>query len=81
MQSEDGEDRSKAELEYVGMGSVFTVIFNTAFVHLPRAFQSAIATIFRIGIDSDRLRPYTKHAEWYSFLLVFAAAMWVVVYR
>ena len=39
------------------------------------------ATIFRHGIDSDRLRPYTKHAEWYFFPLVFAAAFWVVVYR
>jgi len=36
------------------------------------------ATIFRHGIDSDRLRPYTKHAEWYFFPLVFAAAIWVV---
>jgi hypothetical protein len=39
------------------------------------------ATIFRHGIDSDRLRPYTKHAEWYFFPLVFAAAIFVVVYR
>ncbi len=39
------------------------------------------ATIFRHGIDSDRLRPYTKHAEWYFFPLVFAAAIWVVVSR
>jgi hypothetical protein len=39
------------------------------------------ATIFRHGIDSDRLRPYTKHAEWYFFPLVFAAAIWVVIYR
>jgi len=35
----------KLKMEYVGMGSVFTVIFKTAFVHLPRASQSAIATI------------------------------------
>jgi len=39
------------------------------------------ATIFRHGIDSDRLRPYTKHAEWYFFPLVFAAAIFVIVYR
>ena len=39
------------------------------------------ATIFRHGIDSDRLRPYTKHAEWYFFPLVFTAAIWVVVTR
>lgn len=39
------------------------------------------ATIFRHGIDSDRLRPYIKHAEWYFFPLVFVAAIWVGVYR
>ncbi len=39
------------------------------------------ATIFRHGIDSDRLRPYTKHAEWYFFPLVFAAAIWFVAHR
>jgi hypothetical protein len=39
------------------------------------------ATIFRHGIDSDRLRPYTKHAEWYFFPVVFAAAMCLVFYR
>ena len=37
------------------------------------------ATIFRNGIDSDRLRPFTKHAEWYFFPLVFAAAIWVIL--
>lgn len=39
------------------------------------------ATIFRHGIDSDRLRPYTKHAEWYFFPIVFVAALWVVFFR
>jgi len=39
------------------------------------------ATIFRHGIDSDRLRPLTKHAEWYFFPVVFAAAMWTVFGR
>jgi hypothetical protein len=36
------------------------------------------ATIFRHGIDSDRLRPLTKHAEWYFFPVVFAVALWTV---
>ena len=66
MQREDRADRSKAELDYVGMGSVFTASFKPAFAHLSRASQSAIATIFRHGIDSD------------FFPLVFVAAMWVV---
>jgi hypothetical protein len=39
------------------------------------------ATIFRHGIDSDRLRPFTKHAEWYFFPLVFAAAVCAVLWR
>ena len=39
------------------------------------------ATIFRHGIDSDRLRPFAKHAEWYFFPVVFAAALWVVLFR
>lgn len=39
------------------------------------------ATIFRHGIDSDRLRPLTKHAEWYFFPVVFAAALWTVFGR
>lgn len=39
------------------------------------------ATIVRHGIDSDRLRPFTKHAEWYFFPVVFAAALWTVFGR
>ena len=37
------------------------------------------ATMFRHGIDSDRLRPMVKRAEWYFFHLVFAAASWALV--
>lgn len=36
------------------------------------------ATVFRHGIDSDRLRPMVKHAEWYFFPLVFVVALWTV---
>lgn len=39
------------------------------------------ATIFRHGIDSDRLRPSVRHAEWYFFPVVFAAALWVAICR
>ena len=39
------------------------------------------ATIFRHGIDSDRLRPAVKHAEWYFFPAVFAVALWAVFLR
>lgn len=35
------------------------------------------ATVFRLSIDSDRLRPLFKHAEWHYFWYVFAVAMWV----
>ena len=37
------------------------------------------ATVFRHGIDSDRLRPLVKHAEWYFFPLVLAAASWAAL--
>jgi hypothetical protein len=39
------------------------------------------ATIFRHGIDSDRWRPLTKHAEWYFFPIVFVVALWTVFGR
>lgn len=32
------------------------------------------ATVFRHGVDSERMRPMVKHAEWYFFPLVLAAA-------
>ena len=36
------------------------------------------ATVFRLSIDSDRLRPLFKHAEWHYFWYVFIFAIWVV---
>jgi hypothetical protein len=37
------------------------------------------ATIFRNGIDSDRLRPLTRRAEWYFFPAILAVAVWTLV--
>lgn len=37
------------------------------------------ATIFRQSIDSDRLRPFLKHVEWYSFWVYLALAVWLGV--
>lgn len=37
------------------------------------------ATVFRHSIDSDRLRPVVKHAEWHFFWWVLALAIWAVV--
>jgi hypothetical protein len=39
------------------------------------------ATVFRQSIDSDRLRPFVKHAEWHFFYLVLAVALWAVLAR
>jgi hypothetical protein len=39
------------------------------------------ATVFRRSIDSDRLRPFIKHAEWHFFWWVLALAIWAVVAR
>ncbi len=39
------------------------------------------ATVFRLSIDSSRLRPYFKHAEWHYFWYVFAIAVWAIVDR
>ena len=36
------------------------------------------ATIFRHSIDSDRARPFFKHAEWHFFYVVLALALWAV---
>jgi hypothetical protein len=36
------------------------------------------ATVFRQSIDSSRLRPAFKHAEWYFFWLVLAVAVWAI---
>jgi hypothetical protein len=38
------------------------------------------ATVFRHGIDADRLRPMVKHAEWYFFPLVFVVALWTLFF-
>lgn len=34
------------------------------------------ATALRLSVDSDRLRPYFKHAEWHFFWYVLALAIW-----
>ncbi|MCW8984138.1 MAG: hypothetical protein OQK55_02265, partial [Thermoanaerobaculales bacterium] len=39
------------------------------------------ASIFKLSIDSDRIRPYIWHAEWHYFYLVFALAIWAVFIR
>lgn len=39
------------------------------------------ATLFQQSIDSDRLRPILKHAEWYFFWVVLAVAIWAGVER
>ncbi len=39
------------------------------------------ATVFRHSIDSVRLRPFFKHAEWHFFYLVLALALWAVILR
>jgi hypothetical protein len=39
----------------------------------------AAATVFRHSIDSVRLRPVAKHAEWHFFYLVLAVAIWAVL--
>jgi hypothetical protein len=36
------------------------------------------ASIFKLSIDSDRLRPYFWHAEWHYFYLVTALAIWAI---
>ncbi len=36
------------------------------------------ATVFRHSIDSDRMRPFFKHAEWHFFWWVLALAVWAV---
>ena len=37
------------------------------------------ASIFKLSIDSDRIRPYIWHAEWHYFYLVSALAIWAVI--
>ena len=39
------------------------------------------ATVFRLSIDSSRLRSYFKHAEWHYFWYVFAIAVWAIADR
>ena len=34
------------------------------------------ASIFKLSIDSDRIRPYIWHAEWHYFYLVLVVALW-----
>ncbi len=36
------------------------------------------ASIFKLSIDSDRIRPYIWHAEWHYFYLITAVAVWAV---
>ena len=37
------------------------------------------ASIFKLSIDSDRIRPYIWHAEWHYFYLMLALAIWAVL--
>ena len=39
------------------------------------------ATVFRQSIDSPRVRPAFKHAEWYFFWVVLAVAVWAIAGR
>jgi hypothetical protein len=36
------------------------------------------ASIFKLSIDSDRIRPYIWHAEWHYFYLITAFAIWSI---
>ena len=36
------------------------------------------ASIFKLSIDSDRIRPYIWHVEWHYFYMMFALALWAV---
>ena len=36
------------------------------------------ASIFKLSIDSERVRPYIWHAEWHYFYLVTALAIWAI---
>jgi hypothetical protein len=36
------------------------------------------ASIFKLSIDSDRIRPYIWHAEWHYFYLIAAVAVWAI---
>jgi hypothetical protein len=38
------------------------------------------ATLFRFSIDSDRLRPAFKHAEWHFFWWVLVLAVWSAIW-
>ncbi len=54
-------------------------------IRLAAAFGMAAAvllaaTVFRHSIDSDRMRPFFKHAEWHFFWWVLALAVWAVVH-
>jgi hypothetical protein len=39
------------------------------------------ASIFKLSIDSDRIRPYIWHAEWHCFFVMLALAVWAVFFR
>ena len=39
------------------------------------------ASIFKLSIDSDRIRPYIWHAEWHYFYVMLALAVWAVLFR
>ena len=38
------------------------------------------ASIFKLSIDSNRLRPFIWHAEWHYFYLMLALAVWSVIW-
>lgn len=46
---------------------------------VPVAAVAGAATVFRRSIDSDRVRPFIKHAEWHFFWWVLALAVWAVL--
>ena len=64
----------RLKMEYVGMGSVFAVIFLTAFEHLPRRSDSAIATVAMLFLFMG-LKKKTRDHIAASVLLFIAAAL------
>jgi hypothetical protein len=38
------------------------------------------ASIFKLSIDSERLRPLIWHAEWHYFYLMLALAVWAIIF-
>ncbi len=64
----------KLKMEYIGMGSVFAVIFKEAFVQLPRASFAAIATVGSLFLFMGLKKKTRDHISC-SLLLFTAAAL------